>query len=203
MGYDNWGLRIGVEGEREFRAALSDINQSFKVLGSEMQLVTSQFDKNDRSAAALTSRNTVLNKEIDAQKEKISTLKAAMDNAASSFGESDKRTQNWQIALNKAQSELNGMERELGDNEKALSGVDNEMQDAARDSGKLSDEIKKTGKDADDSGGKFEKLGGILKKTGKVMVPQLVDTVMSIARALLKQGCIQRPPVPSVRGRTP
>jgi capsule polysaccharide export protein KpsE/RkpR len=82
---DNFGLKIGVEGEREFKKALSDINQSFKVLGSEMQLVTSQFDKNDKSVQALTSRNEVLNKEIDAQNEKISTLKAALDNAASSF----------------------------------------------------------------------------------------------------------------------
>ena len=67
-----------------------------------MQLVTSQFDRNDKSAAALTARNTVLNKEIDAQKSKIDTLKSALDNASASFGENDKRTQNWQIQLNKA-----------------------------------------------------------------------------------------------------
>ena len=36
---DNFGLKIGVEGEKEFKKALSDINQSFKVLGSEMKLV--------------------------------------------------------------------------------------------------------------------------------------------------------------------
>ena len=110
---DSFGFKIGVEGEKEFKKALSDINQSFKVLGSEMTLVTSQFDKNDRSVQAVTARNTVLNKEIDAQKEKIGTLKAALDNAASSFGENDRRTQNWQVQLNKAHAELNGMEREL------------------------------------------------------------------------------------------
>lgn len=99
---DNFGLKIGVEGEREFKNALRDINQSFKVLGSEMALVTSQFDKNDKSIQSVTARNAVLNKEIDAQKEKISTLKAALDNATSSFGENDRRTQNWQIQLNRA-----------------------------------------------------------------------------------------------------
>ena len=35
---ENFGLRIGLEGEREFKKALSDINASFKVLGSEMTL---------------------------------------------------------------------------------------------------------------------------------------------------------------------
>ena len=68
---DNFGLKLGFEGEKEFKKALSEINQSFKVLGSEMKLVSSEFDKNDKSVAALTARNTVLNKEIDAQKQKI------------------------------------------------------------------------------------------------------------------------------------
>ena len=57
---DNFGLKIGLEGEKEFKKALADINQSFKVLGSEMKVVQSQFDKNDDSVEALTARNQVL-----------------------------------------------------------------------------------------------------------------------------------------------
>ncbi|MCL2071963.1 MAG: phage tail protein, partial [Oscillospiraceae bacterium] len=129
----DFGLRIGIEGERDFKAALREINQSFKVLGSEMQLVTSQFDKNDKSVQSLTSRNAVLRKEIDTQKDKIDTLKSALDNASTSFGENDSRTKNWQIQLNKAQAELNGMERELKDNEKALDNVGGEMADTGKE----------------------------------------------------------------------
>ena len=136
------------EGEREFKNSLRDINQSFKVLGSEMQLVTSQFDKNDKSVNALTSRNTVLNKEISTQKDKIETLKSALDNATDSFGENDKRTQNWQIQLNKAQAELNGMERELGENEKALEDVGDEMNATGKNADKLGDEVEDTGNGA-------------------------------------------------------
>ena len=110
---DNFGLKIGIEGEKEFKKALSEINQSFKVLGSEMKLVSSQFDSNDKSIQALSARNTVLNKEIDAQRQKIETLRAALQNASESFGENDRRTQNWQIQLNNAEAALNGMEREL------------------------------------------------------------------------------------------
>ena len=129
---DNFGLKIGLEGEKQFKDALREINQSFKVLGSEMTLVSSQFDKNDKSVQAITARNAVLNKEIDAQREKIATLKAALDNAASSFGENDKRTQNWQIQLNKAQAELNGMEGELAENEKSLRDVNRGYNDAGQ-----------------------------------------------------------------------
>ena len=60
MANDNFGLKIGLEGEKEFKEALKDINQSFKVLGSEMNLVSSEFDKNDKSIQAITARNQVL-----------------------------------------------------------------------------------------------------------------------------------------------
>ena len=109
----DFGLKIGVDGEKEFKNALKDINRSFKVLGSEMMLVTAQFDKNDKSIQALTARNEVLNKGIDAQNTKIGTLQEALKNASESFGENDKRTQEWQVQLNRAQAELIGMEREL------------------------------------------------------------------------------------------
>ena len=38
---DNFGLKIGLESEKKFKKALADINQSFKVLGSAMKLMTS------------------------------------------------------------------------------------------------------------------------------------------------------------------
>jgi hypothetical protein len=155
MGYDNFGFKIGIEGEKEFKNALRDINQSFKVLGSEMKLATSEFDKNDKSIAAVTARNEVLNKAIDAQKDKISTLEDALKNASESFGENDRRTQNWAIQLNNAKAQLNGMEREL---DETTSSADD-----------LSEELEDTGKSAEDAGGKFEKFGGVLKGMGVAM----------------------------------
>lgn len=166
---DNFGLKIGVEGEKEFKNALRDINQSFKVLGSEMKLVSSQFDKNEKSVESLTARNTVLNKEIDTQKDKISTLEKALQNASDSFGENDKRTQAWAIQLNNAKAELNGMERELKQNEKALDGVADEFDDAEKQADQFGDEVKKTANTAEDAGGKFQKLGGILKGIGAAL----------------------------------
>ena len=73
---DDFGFKIGLEGEKEFKKALSDINQSFKVLGSEMKLVESQFSKNDNSVEALTARNKVLGQEMDAQKAARNALKS-------------------------------------------------------------------------------------------------------------------------------
>ena len=163
---DGIGLRIGVEGEKEFKDAIKDINQSMKVLGSEMQLVSSEFDKNDKSVQAVTARNTVLNKEIDQQRDRISTLKDALANSAETYGENDKRTQAWQIQLNKAQAELNGMEHELEQNNSALEESAGGFDDAGQEAKKFGEDVKKTGSDANDAGGKFEKLGDVLKTVG-------------------------------------
>lgn len=163
---DDFGLKIGLEGEKEFKKALSEINQSFKVLGSEMKLVSSQFDKNDQSVEALTARNTVLNKEIEAQKQKIETLKKALENAATSFGENDRRTQAWQIQLNNAEAALNDMERELQQNNDALDRASGEFDNAEKQADDFGDEVEDAGKQSDDAGDKFEKLGAVCKAAG-------------------------------------
>lgn len=180
---NNFGLKIGLEGEKEFKKALSEINQTFKVLGSEMKLVSSEFDKNDKSVQALSARNQVLNKEIDAQKDKIETLRAALENAASSFGENDRRTQNWQIQLNNAEAALNDMERELNNNnsaleeananyddaEDALDDMSREMDDVTDSADDMGEEIEDAADSAEKSENKFKGLGGVLKSVGAAM----------------------------------
>ena len=155
---DNFGLKIGLEGEKEFKKQLSDINQSFKVLGSEMKLIDSQFDSNKNSVEALTAKNSVLEKSITQQKAKIDTLRNALNNASDSFGENDRRTQSWQVQLNEAQAELNKMEKELKSNNKAIEETDKSMDDGKKSAKKYGDQLEDSGKQAKESGSAFKAL---------------------------------------------
>ncbi|AKL96619.1 tape measure protein [Clostridium aceticum] len=119
MSYDI-GPKIGIEGEKEFRQAIQQINTNVKTLGTEMLAVASAFDKGDKSTQALTAKNEVLNKQIDAQKNKINELQKGLTAAAEKYGENDRVTQGWQQAVNKATADLNNMERELSNNNKTL-----------------------------------------------------------------------------------
>ena len=130
-----------------------------------MKLVSSQFDKNDKSVQALSVRNNVLNKEIEAQRQKIEALRSALRNASDSFGETDRRTQSWQIQLNNAEAALNDMERELSNNnaaleetnsnygraEDALEDMDREMDDVTNSADDMGDEIDDAGNAAEKS----------------------------------------------------
>lgn len=178
---DNFGLKIGLEGEKEFKKSLADINNSFKVLGSEMKLVDSQFDKNDKSAEALTARSEVLNKEIDSQKQKIETLRSALANAAESFGENDRRTQSWQIQLNNAQAALNGMERELNANNTALENADKGLDEAGDEAKDFSNSVKKAADTSEDADGKLSKLGDTAKK---------ISAALGAAAAAVGTACV-------------
>ena len=186
---ENFGLKIGLEGEKEFKSALAEINNSFKVLGSEMKLVESQFDKNDNSIQALTARNEVLEKSIESQKSKIEVLRAALKNAAESFGENDKRTQAWQVQLNNAEAELNKMERELQNNNKQLNTASGEFQDAEKSADKFGDEVEDAGKQTDDSSKKFQALGSVVKSVAAGMAAAMAAvgaTIVSVGKKLVE-----------------
>ncbi len=143
MGYDI-GTSIGITGEAEFKSAMKGITEQFKLLGSEMKLAVSQFDKNDKSTEALTAKNKVLGQEIDAQKgrislltdqyskqnTKLSELKNKLDENKRAFGEDSDEVkkaqkeydtqatsvQKLKIELNNANATLNKYDRELSDN---------------------------------------------------------------------------------------
>ena len=189
MSDSTFGLKIGLEGEREFKRAITDINREMRVLGSEMKLVASQFDKNDQSAAALTARNQVLGREIEAQRSKVETLRSALENAASSFGENDSRTKNWQIQLNNAQATLNGLEGELKENNAALAkfgdeadGAGDDAKDAAKDAGRLEGAVDELGSEMDDTSGKTRIFGDVLK--ANIAAEAIIGGVKAIGHAI-------------------
>ena len=166
---DPFGLKIGLEGEKEFKKSIAEINQQFKVLGSEMKLVTAQFDKNDNSVEALTARQGALTKEIDAQKSKIETLRAALANAQESFGENDRRTQAWQIQLNNAEAALISMQKELDDNTAALDRAEKGMDDAGDSADEMADDVEDAADESDEAKSSFEGLGSVCKATAAAM----------------------------------
>lgn len=107
------GPRIGIDGEKEFRQELQNINQQLRTLGSEMKAVTSAFEDGDKSEEALAAQTDVLNRQIDAQKQKLQQLQRGLDASADKYGENDTKTLKWRQAVNEATAALNKMESQL------------------------------------------------------------------------------------------
>ena len=111
-----FGGAVKLTGESEYRKALQQITQSLKEVDSELKLVASQYDKNDRSEEALTAQSEALNKKLEEQQAKVKTLEA---NLKSLENQAEKNTQEHdklKEALENETKKLQELEKTCGKN---------------------------------------------------------------------------------------
>ena len=154
MAYDI-GPKIGIEGEAEFRRSIRQINDAYKTMRTEMETVTSAFEKNDKSQEALTEQNKVLNKQIDLQKQKLKEVTSVLEKCKSEYGETDSKTLAWQRTVNKTETELNKLESQLESNNRALQTNKNKWEEAAKGIDNFSEKAGKIGDKMAGVGGKM------------------------------------------------
>lgn len=159
------GPKIGIEGEKEFRKNLNDINQQLRTLGSEMKAVTSEFLDTNDSEEKLAEQTKVLNKQIDAQEKKLSEMNKALDFAVEAYGDADSRTQKWRQAVYDATADLNKMKNQL---KKAEQGID-DFSDAADDSSDSLGDFANVLKAGLGAGAVGAVIGGIKELAGTMM----------------------------------
>ena len=159
MAYDI-GPRIGIEGEAEFKQQLRRVNDEIKTLGTEMKVVTSEFIGSEDSMEAYGEKTKVLNKQIDAQEEKLKLLKQQMEKTNAAYGEGDSRTQNYQRQVNNTTADLNKLKAELKKAENAMDDFGDEATDTADDLGDMSGGFGNIKNILTQGGG----LGGLLTK---------------------------------------
>ena len=156
------GPKIGIEGESEFRRQIKNVNEQIKTLGSEMKVVETAFEGQEKSEEALTAKSKVLTDEIGKQREKIDLLTKGLQESAEKYGENDDRTLKWKQAVNGATAELSRMENELGK-------TTAELKDEGTEAGNAGDQTKKAGQDAKDSASDWSALGNVVAGVGAAM----------------------------------
>lgn len=114
MGY-NIGPKIGIDGEREFRKQLSQINNAYKTLTAETKAATAAFDANGDEQGKLRKTGEQLQKQIDLQQKKVSLLSDMVQKATAKFGENSDEVTRLKGVMYDAQASLSGLEGELKD----------------------------------------------------------------------------------------
>lgn len=120
-------LRIELDGEKQYKQALSELNKGNQVLASEMRKLAAEYAGNEKSVEALTKKGDILQQQLLKQKDKVQVLRDALKNASEQYGEADKRTQEWQIKLNNAEAAQFKLEHAIEENNQALKGENAEM----------------------------------------------------------------------------
>ena len=145
------GPKIGLDGEKEFRAQLNGINETLRTLDTELKKTASEFEDNADSQEALTKQNEILNKEIEQQEKKLTEVKKALEYSKKEYGDSATQTQKWQRVLNNTETDLNKLRSQVKKNENAINSMDSSVE-------KADDSIDELGDSADATADKTEKL---------------------------------------------
>ena len=135
------GLKIEVDGEKEYKQAISELNKGNQVLASELRKVSEQYKGNEDSIEALNAKGDVLRRQLQQQEDKVKTLRAALQNAATQYGEADRRTQEWQIQLNAAETREIRLRRALDETNKEIEQQSDDTQDAGQKMATLGDQV--------------------------------------------------------------
>lgn len=165
-------IRVGVDGEKEFRSALNGINSQLKNLGSEMKAAVSSMNDMDDAEGRAAKQADILGRSMEAQRQKISVLTAqydrqiakldelarAADDAAN--GQYDSQEEMIQAvtkannAYNRQQKVVNDLGTQINNATADLNKMEKEMRDIDSSAGKASSSLDDLGDAADGIGGK-------------------------------------------------
>lgn len=159
-----------VTGEEKLRRAITEINNGAKVLKSEMNKLTAEYDGNTDSAEFLTQKYDILERQMLTQKDKVEALKQAVADSAEAYGEADSRTQNWIIQLNNAEAALANTYGEMGRTQTAIEDMDGALDNVS-------------GSTETASGG-MESLGDVLDIVADKLGIKLPDSITKTADGL-------------------
>lgn len=157
--------RLTLDGEKQWKKEMADINSALKTQASELKAVESQYRENSGSVEALTAKNKVLTSQVEQQEEKVRKLEEAVKDAAVAFGENDTKTDRYRQTLNNARVDLDRLNDALRDNERELDDARHAADDAA-------EAVEDYGDKVDDADGKTSGFGGgidgMIGKLGKL-----------------------------------
>ena len=179
MANNTIGASIKLEGEKEYRQAISNINAQMKELDSQMKLTKSQFEGQQNSVEFLTQKDKILTQQIEKQKEKVEALRNALKESTEKYGENDTKTIKWKTSLNDAETKLNKLDTELQKNKRYLDEAESSTDKTAKS-------IDGYGKEVQEAESKTTTFGSVLK--ANLTSEAIVAGVKALANGIKQIG---------------
>ena len=121
------GASIVLDGEKEFKSAVTACNKKLATMRSELGLVKERYAENANSLTALQEKNTVLTNILNMQKSKQESVRVGLEHAektqqkvSESLGKLKQEYQLAQDGMNKMKASSSGTDKELEKQEKRV-----------------------------------------------------------------------------------
>lgn len=121
------GFKIAVEGEREFKAAIKEINEVIKVNKSELKLLSEQYKVTEQPMETLKDKQKSLSDVMELQAEKSRKIADEMEKASTAYGNHDARVMELVKAYNESETELARLQGEYNKTAESITTADNAM----------------------------------------------------------------------------
>lgn len=168
--------RLTLEGEKEYKKELGEVNQEIGLLSDKMKRADAEFRGQANSIEALTTKNDLLREAQQKQIDKIAKLQTAIEDCGEAYGENDEAVMRFKRQLEKAETDLIDLNGELSSNERYL----DEARTSADKCAKSIDEYGKQVKDAAKATDDFNGAGG-----GKGGIGDLIGQLGSLKKMLV------------------
>lgn len=149
---------IALDGTAAFNKNLSSAQRQLKVYDSELQKVKTDMNNGEDAMDGYGKAAELLNRKIDQQEEIVRALGDAVKESAEQYGDADARTDNYRIKLNKAETALSDMKKELKNAEQALEDAEKATQGAAEETDGYSESLDGLSDSAGDAAGAGDKV---------------------------------------------
>lgn len=114
------GAIIALDGEREYKQAVTSCKKTLSQLKAEMELVKAETEGQEDSLDSLGKKHEVLSKVLDAQKQKQQEVARGLDHAKESYTEMGEKIESLRDTLEQATKKLKDMEEAGNSSEEEL-----------------------------------------------------------------------------------
>lgn len=175
--------KVSIEGEKQYRSAVTSINTALKTLKTEMTAVTATFQTNANSQEAISAKLSVLTRTLEKQREKITVLnnaikagktaqdqmRTAIENTKNQLEDNRKKLEATDAATQKSGKQWLTYKNRLDAAKAELEALKNTTEDTSSEQAELEKEI-------NDLNGKMDALNsstnGAAEETGKLLETQ-------------------------------
>lgn len=165
-------------GEQGFQQKMAGLNRQLELAQSEFKAATAQLGDFGKGTEGLKLKSDSLTKQLEIQRQKVKTLDEAHQKSAEAKGADAQETQELQIQLNKAKTEMAQIENEL---KKTTAEIERQTSRW----GNLAARIQDTGDRLKVAGGKMADVGKTL--SAKVTAP-IAAAFSAFSAGLIKAG---------------
>ena len=157
-----------------FQNGIGNLNREMKKVQSEFRLASTEMGKGGKSLDSLKLKSDSLTKQVELQRQKVAALSSAHQNSVETKGEDAKATQELEIKLNKAKTQLSSMEQNLKRTNQEI-----ELQSSS---------FYNLGKTLEPVGKKFQDVGKKMESVGKGLSKKITVPLTAIGAASTKLG---------------